>query len=146
MFTLDPRLANDTIALGQFPLCHCALMNDSQYPWLILIPRRDNLREVFELTDSEQQQLLRESSWVSQQLAHAFGAKKMNVANLGNVVSQLHWHIIARFEDDPAWPGPVWGKHPAVPYQPDSLAVFCERLQALLGTSPDAQLSFSAAS
>lgn len=144
MFALDPRLANDTRPIGDFPLCRCVLMNDSQYPWLILVPRQAGLREVFELSADDQAQLLRESAWVSQQLQTSFAATKINVANLGNVVAQLHWHVIARFEDDPAWPGPVWGKHPAKPYSDESLATYRQRLQALLACSADARLNFIA--
>lgn len=121
MFSLHPRLAADSHLLGDLSLCRVLLMNDSQYPWLILVPRRADLREVHELSEVDQQALLRESSWVSRRLAETLGATKMNVANLGNVVSQLHWHVIARFEGDPAWPGPVWGKHPARAYDDESL-------------------------
>lgn len=121
MFALHPRLAADTIHLGDFPLCRCLLMNDSQYPWLILVPRRADLREVHELSDADQQQMLRESSWVSRRLAEVLNADKMNVANLGNVVAQLHWHVIARFAADTAWPAPVWGKAPPVPYGDEEL-------------------------
>lgn len=121
MFALHPRLAADTIHLGDFPLCRCLLMNDSQYPWLILVPRIPELREVHELSEADQQQLLRESSWVSRRIAEALRADKMNVANLGNVVAQLHWHVIARFSGDAAWPAPVWGKTPAVPYGDEEL-------------------------
>ena len=116
MFQLHPRLAADTFHLGDFPLCRVLLMNDAQYPWLVLVPRRADLREVHELTEADQQQLLRESSWVSRQLDEALQAEKMNVANLGNVVNQLHWHVVARFVDDPAWPAPIWGRNPVVPY------------------------------
>lgn len=121
MFSLHPRLAADTLLLGDLPLCRVLLMNDRQYRWLILVPRRTHLREVHELTEADQQALIHESSWVSRRLAETLGATKMNVANIGNVVSQLHWHIIARFEDDPAWPSPVWGKHPATAYDEASL-------------------------
>lgn len=132
MFSLHPRLAADTIHLGDFPLSQCLLMNDSQYPWLILVPRQADLREVHELSEADQQQLLRESSWVSARLAAALGASKMNVANLGNVVAQLHWHIIARFEHDPAWPAPVWGRHPVRAYRDDELAARIEALRDAL--------------
>jgi len=132
MFSLHPRLDADTIALGDFPLCRCLLMNDAQYPWIILVPRRADLREVHELSEADQAQLLRESSWVSQRLAAQLGATKMNVANLGNVVAQLHWHIIARFDDDPAWPGPVWGKLPATPYSDEELMETLNLLKAAL--------------
>ncbi len=132
MFSLHPRLEADTIVLGDFPLCRCLLMNDAQYPWLILVPRHADLREVHELTEADQAQLLRESSWVSKRLCAQLDATKMNVANLGNVVAQLHWHIIARFEGDPAWPGPVWGKLPAVPYTDEELMETLHILKAAL--------------
>lgn len=136
MFTLDARLANDTIALGDFPLCRCLLMNDAQYPWLILVPRHADLREVHELSPDDQSQLLRESSWLSAALQQAFAAEKMNVANLGNVVAQLHWHIVVRHHTDAAWPGPIWGKHPAQRYTAEALTERLQALQALLATSP----------
>lgn len=132
MFSLHPRLAADTITLGDFPLCRVLLMNDSQYPWLILVPRHPDLREVHELPEAEQHQLLRESSWLSKHLGGALKADKMNVANLGNVVDQLHWHVIARFRDDPAWPAPVWGKLPAVPYTEAELAETLDMLRTAL--------------
>lgn len=132
MFHLHPRLAADTFHLGDFPLCRVLLMNDAQYPWLVLVPRRADLREVHELSDADQQQLLRESSWVSRQLDEALQAEKMNVANLGNVVSQLHWHVVARFVDDPAWPAPIWGKNPVVPYTPEELKETLAILRAAL--------------
>jgi diadenosine tetraphosphate (Ap4A) HIT family hydrolase len=116
MFNLHPRLAADTLLLGDFPLSHCLLMNDMHYPWLILVPRQAGIREIFELTTEQQQQLLRESSWVSARLSQYFNATKINVGALGNMVPQLHLHVIARYENDAAWPGPVWGKHPAEPY------------------------------
>lgn len=143
MFSLHPRLAADTIVLGDFPLCRCLLMNDAQYPWLILVPRRDNLREVHELSETDQAQLLRESSWVSQRLAAQLDATKMNVANLGNVVDQLHWHIIARFQGDPAWPGPVWGKLPAVPYTDEELMETLHILKAALPTDSATGLNWA---
>ena len=92
MFTLHPRLAEDSLPLGDFPLSTCRLMNDMHYPWLVLVPRVPSIREVYELSVRDQQQLLRESSWVSEQLAKYFRAEKMNVAAIGNLVPQLHIH------------------------------------------------------
>lgn len=137
MFHLHPRLAADTFHLGDFPLCRVLLMNDAQYPWLVLVPRRADLREVHELSEADQQQLLRESSWVSRQLDEALQAEKMNVANLGNVVSQLHWHVVARFVDDPAWPAPIWGRNPVVPYTPEELKETLAILRAALPAEGD---------
>jgi diadenosine tetraphosphate (Ap4A) HIT family hydrolase len=127
-FTLHPRLAADTLLLGHLPLCACLLMNDMHYPWLILVPQRENLREIFELSPADQQQLIRESSWVSERLSTHFKADKINIGALGNMVAQLHIHHIARYENDAAWPGPVWGKHPTQPYSADNLLIMQKRL------------------
>lgn len=129
MFELHPRLAADTLPLGDFPLCRCLLMNDMHYPWLILVPRRENIREIFELPVKDQQQLLRESSWVSERLAKHFHADKINIGALGNMVPQLHLHHIARYANDAAWPGPVWGKHAPRPYTGDNLVTMREQLR-----------------
>lgn len=143
-FELDIRLASDTIVLGDFPLSRCLLMNDAHYPWLILVPRRNNLTEVHQLSSEDQVQLLRESSWLSQALKLAFNADKMNVANLGNVVSQLHWHIVARHSTDAAWPGPIWGKNPVQHYGVQALKERLEQLRALL-TEADSSIAFTPA-
>lgn len=137
-FELDPRLVTDTIAIGDFPLCRLLLMNDSQYPWLILVPRRAGVTELYHLSTEEQQQLMAEVAELSETLADLFQARKMNVATLGNMVPQLHVHVIARQMTDPAWPGPVWGKVPAVPYSPDDLKRVRGKLEVLL----DGELAF----
>ncbi|MBR9829722.1 MAG: HIT domain-containing protein [Oceanospirillales bacterium] len=137
-FELDPRLMADTIALGDFPLCRLLLMNDSQYPWLILVPRRAGVTELYHLPANEQQQLMHEVSELAETLADLFQASKMNVATLGNMVPQLHMHVIARQASDPAWPGPIWGKHPAVPYTPEQLDRVRTKLEVLL----DGELAF----
>ncbi len=116
MFELHPRLNEDCITIGSFPLCQLLLMNDCNYPWFILVPQREGIREIFELSEADQQQLLSESSLLSKFIARHFKADKINVAALGNMVPQLHIHHIGRFETDPAWPAPVWGHAPAVPY------------------------------
>lgn len=117
-FELHPRLAADTFVLGDLPLCRVLLMNDRNYPWLILVPRRAGMRETFELATPERERLWREVDGVAEILSTVFGPYKMNIAALGNQVAQLHLHCIARFRDDPAWPGPVWGAVPRVPYAP----------------------------
>lgn len=116
MFELHPRLAQDTLAIGDFPLCRLLLMNDANYPWFILVPRRTGAREIFQLDLIDQQQLLRESSQLSQVLDKVFQADKLNIAALGNMVPQLHIHHIVRYQNDRAWPKPVWGLFPATPY------------------------------
>ncbi len=132
MFVLDPRLRNDTIALGYFPLSLLLLMNDRTYPWLILVPQREGVREIYELDALDQQQLLRESSHLAKILASLFHPDKLNIAALGNVVPQLHLHHVVRFRHDPAWPAPVWGKAPAVPYPPAEITTVRNRLIPLL--------------
>ena len=116
MFNLDPRLKNDTHFITAFELCDVLLMNDARYPWVILVPRITGLTEVYQLTQHQQQQLTIESSLVAQKLAELVSADKINVAALGNVVSQLHIHHVARYHSDATWPAPVWGKGDAVPY------------------------------
>ncbi len=116
MFELHPQLANDCIALGDLPLSRVLLMNDANYPWVILVPRRDNIREIYQLSAEDQQELTRESAMVASTMARLFTADKMNVAALGNMVPQLHIHHIVRRNNDPAWPRPVWGAIPSLPY------------------------------
>lgn len=132
MFSLDSRLQQDTVVLGDFPLCRLLLMNDSTYPWLILVPRRESVSEVFQLAVEEQQQLWQETTRLAETLKDAFAADKMNVATLGNVVSQLHMHVVVRRRDDAAWPAPVWGRQPAVPYSAQQLQLMRERLRLVL--------------
>jgi diadenosine tetraphosphate (Ap4A) HIT family hydrolase len=132
VFVLDSRLLQDTVPVGDFPLCRLLLSNDSQYPWFILVPRRADISEIFQLSDAEQTQLWSETTLLSKTLQQLFNADKMNVAALGNVVSQLHMHVIVRHKGDVAWPAPVWGKHPAVPYSADESAVIIARLKTVL--------------
>ncbi|SHM82946.1 Diadenosine tetraphosphate (Ap4A) hydrolase [Pseudomonas asturiensis] len=132
MFVLDSRLHQDTLALGDFPLCRLLLSNDSNYPWFILVPRRPDISEVFDLTAEDQLQFWQETSFLSRTLKALFSADKLNVAALGNVVSQLHMHVIVRKRNDIAWPAPVWGKHPAVPYTEEQFAAIREQLRAVL--------------
>ena len=120
MFALHPQLAADCILLGRFPLCHLLLLNDSNYPWFILVPDRAELREIYELDAADRRQLLDESCRLSEFLMAEFNGDKLNLAALGNLVPQLHLHHIVRYRSDPAWPGPVWGRFPAKTYtEPD---------------------------
>lgn len=132
MFILDSRLQEDTLLVGDFPLCRLLLSNDSNYPWFILVPRRPDISEVFQLDEQDQLQLWRETTLLSKQLSGLFSADKLNVAALGNVVSQLHMHVIVRRRTDNAWPAPVWGKHPAQPYTEQEFSLICEQLRAVL--------------
>ena len=143
-FELDPRLAADTFLLGETPLSQVLLMNDSRYPWLILVPRRSDVTEPFELSEADQAQLWQESMRLGEAMKAHFAADKLNIAALGNQVAQLHVHLIARFHSDDAWPGPVWGVGSAVPYSDaarDTLLHDLRRvLQQLLGlTEPTHQ-------
>lgn len=132
MFALDPRLQQDALPIGDFPLCRLLLSNDANYPWFILVPRRENISELFQLDDRDQQQLWKETTALAETLKDSFDADKMNVATLGNVVSQLHMHVIVRKRDDAAWPAPVWGKHPARPYTEGQVTAIRERLRMAL--------------
>jgi diadenosine tetraphosphate (Ap4A) HIT family hydrolase len=115
-FELHHRLAADCFLIGDFPLCRALLMNDNRFPWCILVPRRDALRDLHDLAESDRAALLDEIDVVSRVLTELQQAGKINVAALGNQVPQLHVHVIARSVDDPAWPAPVWGAGTAVPY------------------------------
>ena len=108
-FALDNRLSEDTIYVRELPLCRFLLMNDKRYPWLILVPRYNGLSEIHDLPDKDQSTLISEVTAATRALENLFQPKKINVAALGNMVSQLHIHVIARFEEDEAWPSPVWG-------------------------------------
>lgn len=108
-FTLHPRLKADTTVLGDLPLCRVLLSKEALGPWLILVPRKEELTEIHHLPQDEQYQLMRESSAVAAMLETDYQADKINVGALGNLVPQLHVHHIARFQSDIAWPGPVWG-------------------------------------
>jgi len=109
MFKLDSQLQNDTFFIKDLKLCQVLLMNNSLYPWVILVPKKANLVEIIDLSKEEQILLMEEIALVSKALKSHLNPKKLNVANLGNMVSQLHIHIIARFENDPSFPKPVWG-------------------------------------
>jgi diadenosine tetraphosphate (Ap4A) HIT family hydrolase len=115
-FNLDARLQADTHHVASLPLCEVLLMNDARYAWLILVPRRNGLTEIIDLPENTQQELWREINHVAQVLCDAVPCDKLNIGALGNIVRQLHVHVIARKEGDPAWPGPVWGHSSAQPY------------------------------
>ena len=131
-FALHPQLAADTAAVIRLGLCEVRRMNDRRYPWLVLVPQRHGLREIHDLDPATQQQLWREISAVSERLQDHVSAAKMNVAALGNMVPQLHIHVIARFTTDPAWPAPVWGLHPPLPFSRDELVSECSQLASAL--------------
>jgi len=115
-FSLHPQLAMDSIWVSDWPLCQLRLINDKNYPWFILVPRRPGMREIIDLPEEEQWLLWQESQKLSRLLQQCYAPDKLNIAALGNMVPQLHLHHIGRFTSDAAWPAPVWGKVPAVTY------------------------------
>jgi diadenosine tetraphosphate (Ap4A) HIT family hydrolase len=120
-FELHPRLAADCHVLGDLALSRLLLVNDSRYPWCILVPRRRGLRELHDLTPADRLLLLEEVVAASRALIELCGAYKINVGALGNLVEQLHIHVVGRHPEDAAWPGPVWGFGAAEPYRPNAL-------------------------
>jgi len=132
VFSLDSRLHQDTHVIGDFPLSRLLLSNDANYPWFILVPRREAISELFQLNDTDQFQLWQETTFLAQVLKEVYAADKMNVATLGNVVAQLHMHVIVRHTDDAAWPAPVWGKVAAKPYGVEQLAKVRAQLREVL--------------
>ena len=132
-FVLDPRLEADTSALGELGLCKVLLMDDARFPWVVLVPKRTDLVEIIDLGSADLVRLIEEIATASGVLEAATSPNKLNVAALGNVVRQLHVHIIARFENDAAWPNPVWGKGEREPYAPVKRAEFAGKLRAGFG-------------
>jgi len=128
VFTLHPQLEKDSIELADFPLSKLLLCNDSAYPWFILVPKVADISEIYQLDWQQQQQLLNESSLLSELLMQVFAGDKMNVAALGNVVEQLHVHHVVRFKDDAQWPKPIWGQQAAIPYTDEALLTLKEKL------------------
>ena len=137
MFSLHPQLQKDGIEMGELPLSRLLLLNDSRYPWFVLVPRRENISEVYQLEEAEQQQLLRESSQLGRWLMTEFSGDKLNIGALGNLVPQLHLHHIVRFRGDAAWPGPVWGVGSAIPYGEDAIEAMQQRCQGSFLLSGD---------
>lgn len=117
-FVLDERLARDSESILKLGLCDLRLSKDSRWPWLILVPQRPDISELFELAPLDQAVLTFEQVTVAAALKKATGADKINIAAIGNIVRQLHVHVVARVESDPNWPGPIWGHGRAVPYAP----------------------------
>lgn len=139
MYQLHSRLKADTFAVCQLTLCELRLLNDSRFPWFILVPCREDMTEIHQLSEKDQQQLIRESSQVSTALAKICSPDKINVAALGNLVPQLHWHVVARSRDDACWPGPVWGCGEAQYYTDQAATRLKERMKQLVkpeGTQP----------
>jgi diadenosine tetraphosphate (Ap4A) HIT family hydrolase len=128
-WTLHPQLASDTVNLGDLPLCQVLVIQDANYPWLLLVPRRPDVVEVLDLDEVEQAQLMTETTRVARALREITKCDKLNIAALGNVVPQLHVHVIARRKTDAAWPRPVWGVVPPVDHDPEELKQFISAIR-----------------
>ena len=131
-FKLDPRLAADTLPVAMLQLCEVRLMNDARWPWLVLVPQRHNAVENHDLEEQDQALLARETSLAAAILKELTGCEKINSAALGNIVRQLHVHVLARSSVDPNWPGPVWGFGARGAYEPGAGEAFIEKLRAAL--------------
>jgi diadenosine tetraphosphate (Ap4A) HIT family hydrolase len=132
-WTLHPQLAADTVALGDLLLSRVLVMNDATYPWLVLVPRKTGITEVIDLDEDEQTHLMHEVTRAARALREVTACHKLNIAALGNMVPQLHVHVIARFRHDPAWPKPVWGAAPAKAYERKALDAFAASLRRNIG-------------
>jgi diadenosine tetraphosphate (Ap4A) HIT family hydrolase len=127
-FELDARLARDTELVASLGLCQLRLMKDSRWPWFMLVPQRNGVSEIFDLTPLDQAVLTFETNSVAAALKKTTSAEKINVAAIGNIVRQLHVHIVARSEGDPNWPGPIWGFGQAEPYDDQRRRALMSRL------------------
>jgi diadenosine tetraphosphate (Ap4A) HIT family hydrolase len=125
-------LADDCLEVGTLPLCRLLLMRDARYPWFILVPERPDLTEIYQLPLPERAQLMEESASLSRCLMELYRPDKLNIAAIGNLVPQLHLHHIARYQADPAWPHPVWGRLPPLPYEPGMAEARAASMRAAL--------------
>ena len=138
MFQIDPQLAGDTLEVASLTLCQVLLLNDRRYDWLVLVPRRESVTEILDLSPQDQAQLWREVTLVAQVLQSAQPDLKLNIGALGNVVRQLHLHILLRQEGDPAWPGPVWGHSPRESFEMEAGRAAAERWRLLIEEEAEA--------
>ena len=132
-FILDSRLEADTYLVGELILNRVLLMDDARFPWVILVPKRSNIREIIDLELRDRAMLYRETEAVMAAMKRLFSPTKLNVAALGNIVPQLHMHVIARFDDDQAWPKPVWAVGEKVLYAPDVAKARAKQISIELG-------------
>jgi diadenosine tetraphosphate (Ap4A) HIT family hydrolase len=134
-WSLHPQLEQDTAAVGDLPLSRLLVSNDANYPWLLLVPRRPSVREIVDLDEKDQSQLMIEIAHISRALKDVTACHKLNIAAIGNMVPQLHVHLVARRRDDPAWPKPVWGTVPARAYDLAERERFVAALRGKIGLS-----------
>jgi diadenosine tetraphosphate (Ap4A) HIT family hydrolase len=134
MFQLNDRLRNDTFQIGRLELSLLLQMNDRSLPWVILVPEREGIKEIDELSADDRMLLIEEIAWASQVIRRLYHPDKINIGALGNLVPQLHVHVVGRFESDRAWPGPIWGTGPIQPYESDEVdKVMAQMRTALKG-------------
>ncbi|ANK80801.1 MAG: hypothetical protein TEF_08305 [Rhizobiales bacterium NRL2] len=131
-FRIDPRLADMSLAVGDWPLCHVRLVDDGRWPWLLLIPRREGAVELFDLSKADRAALIEEAAEAARAVRELIGADKTNVATLGNQVPQMHVHVIGRLKGDAAWPGPIWGVGEQEPMEPEAAHELVERLRDMV--------------
>jgi diadenosine tetraphosphate (Ap4A) HIT family hydrolase len=131
-FELDGRIARDSDLIATLDLCQLRIQNDSRWPWLVMVPQQADMTEIFELPEADQALLSAEVNHVAAVLKEITGATKINVGALGNIVRQLHVHVIARFEGDANWPGPIWGYGSAEPYDGEKMQALMNRLMEKL--------------
>lgn len=131
-FQLHPRLQQDCLLVGHFALSKILMMNDSQYPWFVLVPQRSDIMEVYQLAEADRQQLISESCLLAEKLVQIYQPDKLNIAAIGNLVPQLHVHHVVRYLTDKAWPAPIWGKFDPVPYQKQDAQREIARLREIL--------------
>lgn len=134
-FELHPRLEHDCFTVGRFELCRLLMMNDSQYPWFLLVPQRPEIREIFQLEPADRRQLMDESCLLAENLHSLFKADKINIAAIGNLVPQLHIHHIVRYQTDITWPSAVWGKYDSVAYSAELRDRRLQEVRRQLGNS-----------
>jgi diadenosine tetraphosphate (Ap4A) HIT family hydrolase len=134
-FALDSRLAASTLPVGDLALCTVRLQNDSRFPWLMLVPRREGVAELTDLADDEYRLLTDEIRLATRVMMELSKPDKVNVAAIGNLVPQMHVHVIGRFRSDPAWPGTVWGFGTRTPYPDHAAAALIERAQGLFAAA-----------
>ncbi|MFN3481815.1 HIT domain-containing protein [Rhabdaerophilum calidifontis] len=131
-FVLDPRLDEVGIALHDLPLSTIFLFDDARFPWLMLVPRRAGITEILDLAEADRRQLFDETLRAAAALRAVSAPDKLNIGALGNIVRQLHVHVVGRFQSDPAWPGPVWGHGERRPYPPHMAGPLIDRLSEAL--------------
>jgi len=131
-FRLHAKLVDDCLEVGALPLCRLLLMKDARYPWFILVPERPDLTEIYQLPAPERAQLMEESASLSRCLVELYRPDKLNIAAIGNLVPQLHLHHVARYQSDPTWPNPVWGRLPPLPYAAGEAEARVENMRSAL--------------